>query len=793
MLLASGTLLLGYSPADASTTLTAGALPSVQADSGSSYLINSQADKPFRESPVTYTGKSAYYFVTRDPAYSTRNGDTVYVSFDGTSGTVADTGTADGNTVFAANVIYMANGEWSQYNLLQKANSTVFFDAGTYRFTNPVNYTILSAPDMAVIGLQKGATVLTRQPYLRRLLTGTPSGYHERILVSTSGMLWQNLVFDGEGNGLVAGATTASAVYQWSKDGGATWLTSGQVFSSGRGNAALVVAAGQSFVLRDSEVRNFGGGITPTAGNYGLLLVGDTDASYDPSAQVNLEGVTITNVKGSSTDSFRVVCLNPRPNVNIKDMTIDRGASGNERDPLWIETPESAGTGLYDHAFDVRFAGSLSFPGYDRQRFGAQITSFQNVTPPADYRWVAFMVGDANPVMSGTNQADVLFYRSLADFTQSWPSADTGKFVLFDTQDNTWVVREPSVSNSVVPTIEQQLAAINHIMTKMAVTLDDATSGAHGRGLVSDVYVKVVADDNGEFPEFNVPEFAISYSAGTPNVHLRAVPTPETLFSTPIIATSDMVPAPDGGAWSLASSSAANVRIYGVDFAANAHYTLHEATTGGTIQDIDTVVGTTPAAVENSTPDTFVLSEFAALVHTLLITAPTGADADPGIGAVTAAVGDTLQPLAAIPAGWTDSSANGPVNTFDPDDEDVTWSSDDTTVATVNPQTGAVSVLAVGSATITVCAVDTYNQGEIARPCDSFILTAQEPPATTTTPTPSPNDDRTPDTKVPDDDTVTAATGGTRIAGSWLLIATTILGGIALLAIGTRKKLGPVK
>jgi hypothetical protein len=809
-------LLGSYTPAQASTTLTAGGLPSVQPDPGSSYLVGSQAEKPFRESPLTYTGKSAYYFVTRDTAYSTRNGSTVYVSFDGTSGSVADTGTADGSTVFAATAIYLVDGEWSQYNLMQKTDATIFFDAGTYRFTSPVNYTNLSADNLALVGLQKGDVVLTRQPYLRRgSATATPAGFHERIYVANSGMLWQNLVFDGENNGLLGGKETGSILNQWSSDGGATWGTTGQVIGAGRGGSALAISAGTSFVLRDSEIRNFGAGRSTTMGNYGLLLLGGTTTTTVPGAQVNLEGVTVTNVKSSNTDSFRVVCINPHPSVNIKDMTIDRGATGNQRDPLWIETPLSAPNGLYDHASDVRFAGTLRFPGYDRQRFGAQITSFKNVTPPAEYRWAAFMVGDAKAAMSGTNQSDVLFYKSLADFKQDWPPADTGKFLLFDTYDNTWVVREPSATNGVVPTIEQQLKAIDHVMAKMGVALDDATTGTHGRGLTSGVFVKVVADENGEFPQFSVPEFSTSYSATTPNVHLRAVPTPETRFSAAINGRSDMIPAPEGGMWSLDPASAANVRIYGVDFAARAHYTLHEVTTGGTTQDLDAVPGAATAAVENSTESTFESCEFATLVEALRITDPSQADVHPGVGRVTAWVGDTVHPLAAVLSGWTSSTVNGLTSTHMPDDNAVAWTSNDSAVAAVDSGTGVVSVLATGSATITACAVDTYNQGEIARPCDAFVLVAMAAPSTSgptpTDPTPtapsptvpSPTvptrtvptptaptpGDETPDGKKPGDQTLGLPhTGGTPVSGLVSLTATIFVAGATLVGLGALRR-----
>jgi hypothetical protein len=698
-------------------------VPTVQPDAGT-YLTSAVTNKVFRESPITYKGKNAYYFVTQDVSYAARNGETVYVTFDGTSGSVADTGTADGDVVFAATVIYMADGKWTDEKLLAKGNSAFFFDAGTYRYDRVDNYTVYAAAiGVALIGLEQGAVRLTRRPYLYRLcvlgwdiLCGTPTPYLERILIPMvgSGVLWQNLVFDFEGRGPVGGVATASTTNRWSKDEGATWLTSLQVFGTGRGNSVLHIEGGASALIRDCEFQNSGAGYNPSSGNQGLNIVA---TSYNSSAQVNIEGVRFTSISGSTTDSYRIVTVNTHPNVNIRDLVVDRGAGLNDRDPFWIETPNSeSAAGDNEHNTDVRFAGTLSFPGYTRQRLGVQFTSIENITPPDNsYRWATFMVGSAAPTMFGSDGTAVFFYDDLANFTQTWPSSDTRKFLLYDTRDNTWVVRAPSSTNGVVPTIEQQLQALNTVLARL--NQSQTSNALHGRGLVSDIFVKVVADDSGNLPAFNVPDMASTFSQSGPNIHIRAVPSAETLFSAEIESDADMVPVAVGDQWSLNSAVASRVRIYGVDFATEAHYTLHEVTSGGTTQQSDAVAGVASAVIANSTPDTFILDNFVALASEVTVTNPTSAT-------IEAVTGDVFTAQAAVTAGWTHATVADLVGAL-VDDRTLIWSSANPSVATVDPVTGVVNVLAEGVTTIQACAVDSYNQGEFQRPCAaSFTLTA---------------------------------------------------------------------
>ena len=65
------------------------------------------------------------------------------------------------------------------------------------------------------------------------------------------------------------------------------------------------------------------------------------------------------------------------------------------------------------------------------------------------------------------------------------------------------------------------------------------------------------------------------------------------------------------------------------------------------------------------------------------------------------------------------------------DDPTLAWESSDPSVATVDPATGEVTPLAVGTTTITARATDAHNAGELEKPAASFeleVLDTPDPP-----------------------------------------------------------------
>ena len=689
--------------AGAATTVNAATpLPPTTPETGTP-LFNNGA---YRESTITYTGKSTYFFATQNPAYA--NGSTVYVTFDGTSGSVATSGTADGSTVFASTVIYLDGGNYTGTTgatSLARANSTVFMDAGTYFETNPASYVNLSATNLALIGLNNGDVIMKSQPYLKRSSsTATPQQLRERVNINNPGVRYQNLIFDADGAGLVSNnATTASATAQWSRDNGATWLTSGTVFTTSRGGTLLAIGGANSALIKDCTLRNIGPAETSSVANNAFnVMTGST-------GQVNVEGLTVDNCWGSTNDTFRLVNIAPATNVNIKDLTFNQG-SGQLREPIRLETPGSTTTAAVEQATDVRFAGSLTFNGYEgRQRIGMQLTSFKNLTLPDGYRYATVSPLDLSTL------TQVLAYKSLDDF-------NAGAQAVLDIQDNAWLVRQPQ-TGVVTATVNQQLANINTILTRLGQPLSTTVS-RNFRGMASNAFIKMVAGSDATLPGFTVPSNTLATATG-PRVFIKAVSSPDVQFS----ASDALVPLTADTQIALSAPNNADVRLYNIDYSARANYTLEAAING-----ISSETTPTPAQVAGSTVDTFAASRFTVLAQGLDLSVPLNADDDSTVGGdgTIYTVSADLAPFsatAAITQAFT-LAADGfeqvtPSADFAVDDPSISWESSDPAVATVDADTGLVTVVDAGTVTITARANDVYNSGEIVRPQASFTLLVQ--------------------------------------------------------------------
>jgi hypothetical protein len=760
--------------------------PAPVPDSGT-MMFNNDA---YRASAITYKDKASYYLITYNKnGTSYTNGQTVYVTFDGVAGSVSTAGTADGVTVFQATVILLsdtnADGRAEFTNQFSKANSTVFVDGGTYY--GPA-YNNLSNTNLAIVGLtnKDGANPVVFNPTTIAYGWGGsaaagPANIQgnatERYTLSSSGLMWQNFVIDADGASVLYGnnGTKPSALspywnnYNAALDddanpatgvlGWGTPATTGNG-STDRGEYLIYLQSTSNALLRNITARNVGtvqvlkGSMSTYVTNGGLAV--------DPRAtlQNNLENVTFENITGNNfgITSFRIVMLKEVPNLNIKDLTITQSSTLGSSQPLW----EEIGNASYDigsavQGSDIRFAGTLTISGYDDptllakdsfptgskpltyDRITLASNAFANFTVPDGYQFAVFNVGTATGTSSSNSSSgysgQIYLYKSLSDFKQAWVTSNTNyQQVVYDLRDNAWLVRQPAVGATNDATVNDQLAGINTVLRRLAQAKGaDTTTGStsNGRALITDASIKIVADTTGVLPGFTVPSTPLTSEA--PRVHIKAVNNADVLYTDSTnssgAAADTLVPFKAGDTITLAAPNNAEVRLYNIDFHAQAHYTLEEAISG---------ISSTSLAprVSGSTVDTFGSDRFTTLVQALTLSVPSSLDAntadnDDGKTYTVLTNRAPFTPTVAVSQAFT-LAASGyqqvtPSTSFVPDDPSLGWESSDTSVATVDPNTGLVTIIGAGTVTITAHALDTYNDGEILKPLVSFTLLTKSP------------------------------------------------------------------
>ena len=663
---ACAAFLLTFAPHAAHATVTLdGSPPETIADAGSNELFNQRA---YRDSTIPYAAEGrAYYLLTQDPTYASYGpDDTTTVSFSGQD--------------FDARVIYCQDGLFNSgggltaaggllYNrAYPAAGVTIFVEGGTFHNQHVSNYTALSGPNLAIVGLTdpSGANpaVFTKAPR-----TSTPG--LERYLINNANMRYENLVFDGQNNGMTS--------------------------ASSRGHYVISISAGDNpFYMKSCTIKNVGSSNNRSAINAVLANTG----------QINLEDITIDNVKTSS--AYAYVQLNAGSNMNVGKLTF---LNANSAKRLYFDHTTAATVGQLRQG-DAAFKGPL-VTDETNNYVTARSYSLGNLTVPAEYRYAVM-----NTSTSTFTTDTIKIYSSLAAIP------DTVAYPIYDIVDKSWIVR----SGSAYKSVESQLAGVNTVLTRVAqpYPADTATMDAKsGRGWTTKAYIKLVADENGAVPSFDVPAFSGTFCDTTdPYVLVRAVKDASTPFAS-ALAEADFVPFGKDSLVGLDPVSAEKVHFYGIDFHGtdpvvenNAHLTLERVHTGIAAQSLDPVIS-------GASDSSFSACRFTGLVNDLAVTAPVlesnkatvelkdgsfTAAAEPGT--VFASQGTVLPPADAAFA----------------DDPTLAWESSDPSVATVDPVTGEVRPLAVGTTTITARANDAHNAGEIEKPAASFVLEVLDTP-----------------------------------------------------------------
>lgn len=661
-------------------------VPAAEAGSGPGIFDN----RAYEESTVPYAsvGRS-YYFVTQDPAYEFVS--TYSVSY--------------GSSTFDCEVVYLAGGLFNSQSLRgaggllagKPANAngiTAFIDAGTYHNQSSANYTALSEDNLALIGLYTPTS-------------GTPvvftkadkgSGDIERYLINNTGMRYENLVIDAQGNRMHGNA--------WSGD-------------SSRGRYLIHIPGKYvDFFMNNCSLTNLTTG--SVFSNQSLAVF---NVVHGHTGQVNLENISIDNVAINA--SYAYVQLNSTGSMNIRNVAIT-GPATTDALPLYNDYPTSATVGGVK-ASTVAVAGDFAVEG-KTNRLAVKSLLAGSVAVPESYRYAVFTTASFSSTHS------IMVYDSLDSFTLGNNEA------LFDLKDGTWMVRQPEGSG---PTVETQLANINTILTRLAQPYPADTTSAstsQGRGYVSQAYVKLVASSAGTIGSFDVGAL-VPPIAAEPFFHIRAVPTTDILFTDTLDTT--LVPLAMDAQVTIDPASSDLVRFYGIDFhgsdpdpANNPYYTLHEVHTGATTHVTD-------AVFQGSSAASFAACRFTGLVNDLAIVSPS---TTPGPHTVELGDGPFTAQAEYANAYTCAATIIAKCDTAFAEDTAYTWSSSDPAIAEVDPVTGVVTPKAVGTATITATALDTQNHGEIERPSASFelIVADTQPVVPPVDPTPGPTDDPKP-------------------------------------------------
>jgi hypothetical protein len=278
-----------------------GTLPPVTVEDGTLPFNNNTT---YREAFITWKGKAKYFLMTgNNTAYT--NSETVYVTFDGTNGSVSPT-SSGGDTEFECTVILLqdTNGdtEFEFTNEISSRfgpglNNGIFVDSGTY-FLNTVYYASIAPENTTLIGLNPpgspNPTIIKQKPVLKRSGTNI-SHYLQRQNIYDNTIL-MNLVFDADHYGMVYKNCLNNTNYshQYTRDSkdvesNITWGG----WSENRGDCFFYTSAGTAALMRNVVIKNIGAGDSggmfnfDKVPNYAINILANTQG------QINIENVTI--------------------------------------------------------------------------------------------------------------------------------------------------------------------------------------------------------------------------------------------------------------------------------------------------------------------------------------------------------------------------------------------------------------------------------------------------------------------------------------------------------------------
>lgn len=321
-------------------------------------------------------GNPAYYLVTQDASKSAWTS----VTYGGVDYPL--TGVKVGSDINAMGSVFAAN-------------TTVFFDSGTYNDSDATAYVRLSVSNLSLIGLNGASdTIITKSAHL--------DGTIERYIINAGDIYFDGITFDGLGRNMCASAVAGQ-------------------YGNNRGNYYFYFStSSNNFVMKDCIIQNVGSNNSSTAKNLAINI-------YTSSGQRNFENLQIFNVKTAAT--LGIISSNDSTNNFFKNLTVDGVNAPNAYSvKLETNTPSAA---PYASCLNV-FSGNLSLKQTGNLgNVYIQDYRYKSTVLPVNYRYAQYSTINGN------------FGRSAVNVFSSCPAAAVNKAVL-DLTDNYWIVQTGS-------------------------------------------------------------------------------------------------------------------------------------------------------------------------------------------------------------------------------------------------------------------------------------------------------------------------------------------------------------
>ncbi len=473
--------------------------------------------------------------------------------------------------------------------------------------------------------------------------------------------------------------------------------------------AVNVGAWTDGFVMNDVIIQNVG------APNSASLYNSALNIFYANTGTHHFVDVTVRNMTTGRFAGVGVVFTNQSTGVYFYDLTVDVSQTNSGLYGVRVENSNTDNLPLTDNM--AVFAGDTQVSTGFIQ---VQDYRYDLIGISGDYRYVQYTTNNGS---SNGNYPAYRVYKTLPA-----PAANTA---ILDRADGYWVVRQGQSR-----TVTQQLSDIATVRNYVASKLSSTPAR------IPAANIKLAVASPAEVASFTVPDF----KAGVP-VNIVAV-----LTVTALGTGTARVPVAAGFTANLGSTAnSANVTLYNFDFAASAKYTLAEAITGISpvaLTKTDPRDGkyplglslnvadykpasNVPAKVTASSP--VLSSQLRNSTFVALASGEPGSLTALNLAIAKSSIGldTTTTAVATVPAWYTAATAPAVDGIAGADDPSIAYFSSDAAIATVDPDTGLVTAVGVGTATIYAKAKDSLNNGEIEKPFASTSVRVSSEPGLT--------------------------------------------------------------